>query len=405
MVGNRAACARQECLAHAWVWPAVCLVCVTAFADVHTVTVVGDAPGASANARDEALHDALRRAVERVAGSVLSDKSDALNFALNYGKVEERRSMVQSQEVVRTWEEGALYRVEVRASVSLEHVVELWGRIKQLPDRVRNPRFMVIVRDGESSRPMQPARDAVEKAMRARGFPAADTGRLASLSAQDRALLAAGSDVRAVSKIAQRLGLELLIVGSASTEAPEEKTLYGVRQYFSRAQCTLRAVAGATGRSMAGETGTARRGARTPEDAHRDAISFAATDAAERLVEHLIRAYARAVAGEPVQVSLVLGECTHADSQQILQLLARCPRVQECRLRAYAGSVATYDLALKPGTDLAGILAGLSLGQAGIPNARVTIESASPRQVKARLTPAKPRPTPRTPVAGEIIIQ
>ena len=111
---------------------------------------VGDMGSASKTiARDTAIEDALRRAVEQVVGTFISSESMVSNFTLLYDRVYSKSSgYVRSYKILSEKKEEDLYVVRINAKVGLGSLSGDLQAIGLLISRKHNPRIMVIM--GES---------------------------------------------------------------------------------------------------------------------------------------------------------------------------------------------------------------------------------------------------------------
>lgn len=107
---------------------ALALAAQTAQADVTETKVLGVAAivnGDTAVARDRALDDAKRKAVEQVAGAQVSAESISENFELVSDRIYSRASgFVKSYRVLNELEEEGVYKVEIAAQVDSSAIAD-----------------------------------------------------------------------------------------------------------------------------------------------------------------------------------------------------------------------------------------------------------------------------------------
>lgn len=190
-------------------------------------------------ARDEALRDALRRAVEQVVGVVVEGRTLMIDLAVVEDRVEGRsEGFVRSYDVVDERRDGDLYRVEVRALVSRELVeddLEGFGAI--LRTALGNPRVVVLPERGLPQR----ALEDITNYLVARSFFVVDPRQANA----DRGLPPA-SEVDALTTLARSLDVEVIVdVGVTSVSEVVRET---ERNTFHRGEATasLRAVLAST---------------------------------------------------------------------------------------------------------------------------------------------------------------
>lgn len=144
----------------------------------ETLTVVAEGVAAldsdPAGAEEEAIWDAKRNAVEKVAGVFLRARSVGRDF-----EIEESEIRSEARGFVKTWERipgseriekignGKILRLEVRATVALLPVIRHLSDIRDVYDDLERPRIRVEIA-GDSF--AQRAQAALLAAIRAQGF-------------------------------------------------------------------------------------------------------------------------------------------------------------------------------------------------------------------------------------------
>ena len=113
---------------------------LVALAEVETTQVEGVAAivgNDTATARDRALDDARRKAVEQVAGAHVSAQTITKNFQLVEDRIYARASgFVKKYDIVAEYKEEGVYHVKIRAAVDKSAVVERLDQIFMVKPRV-----------------------------------------------------------------------------------------------------------------------------------------------------------------------------------------------------------------------------------------------------------------------------
>ncbi len=111
---------------------------------------VGDLSSVSeATARDSAIEDALRKAVEQVVGTFISSQTIVENYILLSDHIYSKSSgYIKGYKILEERKENGLYSVEVLANVGMDDIKNDLDAIGVLISRKHNPRVMIIV--GES---------------------------------------------------------------------------------------------------------------------------------------------------------------------------------------------------------------------------------------------------------------
>ncbi|HAU39202.1 MAG TPA: hypothetical protein DCX07_16000 [Phycisphaerales bacterium] len=117
------------------------------------LTVTGSAAGMNENAKDEAVNQALRKAVEQACGVFLTGESKAQDYQLVYDKVfADAVGYVREHKVEDTWLQNGQTNVRVRARVSTKKFEKDWATIRHTLHQEGNPRVIIIV--GETTQEM-----------------------------------------------------------------------------------------------------------------------------------------------------------------------------------------------------------------------------------------------------------
>ncbi|MFH1421224.1 MAG: hypothetical protein ABIH42_00685 [Planctomycetota bacterium] len=97
-------------------------------------------------ARDEAILDALRKAVEQGIGTFISSQTEVQDYVAVYDKiVSESRGYIKKYEVISEGTEGNRTFVEIEAVVSLSRLKGDWDDLKMQLKRKGNPKVLIIM--------------------------------------------------------------------------------------------------------------------------------------------------------------------------------------------------------------------------------------------------------------------
>jgi len=110
------------------------------------VTVEAAAAGTDLNAKDEAVKQALRKAVEQACGVFLNAQSKTGNYKLVYDKVFAGAvGYVREHEVLRSWLQDGNTHVRIRARVSTQKFEKDWITIAHTVHQEGDPRVIIVV--------------------------------------------------------------------------------------------------------------------------------------------------------------------------------------------------------------------------------------------------------------------
>ncbi len=176
-----------------------------------------------AMARDVAIQDALRNAVEQVTGAVISSSTVVENAMVVEDNIYSKaKGYVKAYSVISEGEadNGMTYNVKIKAQVRA-------GAIKEdMADILRgagNPRLMVLITEQNIGQTqysgldvnLNVAENAIMESMRNKGFEFVDQGTIERNMRKDKALAAMQGDDQAAAFIGDRAGAEVIITGKS----------------------------------------------------------------------------------------------------------------------------------------------------------------------------------------------
>lgn len=238
--------------------------------------------GDLAQARDEALIDASRRALEQVAGVQVDAETITRNQALFDQLIRtQSRGIIQSVDVL---EEGRLpdgrYRVRVSARVKAGEVKD------KLESLVSELALVVLIPEQNLGQPTaQPiVENEVVSRLEEAGYRVLDYATLQKLAKRDQVAALLRGDEQAAREIGLKFLSNLIVIGQATTRFSQRNN--GIVSAYARV--TARAIESETGRIVANVSLEQVRGfGRSAETAGETALGNAKKAAAEQLVQKL----------------------------------------------------------------------------------------------------------------------
>lgn len=133
----------------------LCALAAPALAQTQ-VTVTGEAEGTDLRAKDMALEDAFRKAIEKGVGTYIASQSETENFVLIRDRIfAEARGLVKTYRVINTSTADGITRVTIEAVVMPADVSAKWEEIRNLIYRKKRPRLMWLLYEmGPANRPV-----------------------------------------------------------------------------------------------------------------------------------------------------------------------------------------------------------------------------------------------------------
>jgi len=235
--------------------------------DRKTVTVTAEGYD-----RDDALKQALRKALEQGAGVQIAAYSEVENFALARDTIYSRASGIVSEyRVLKGPEEvaGGSWEVTIEAVVRPSAVAEAWGEVQNVLDQIGRPRIMVLIDERIDGKPVTQSivESRIEELFTKAGFDLVareaveDIRRRATIDAKNE------KDVAKLMRIAQEAKAHILIRGYAHADRAGIESIYGTPAAFYNCDVQAKIYTTDTGRLLASESiPVTRRGARSRKE-------------------------------------------------------------------------------------------------------------------------------------------
>lgn len=226
-------------------------------AQPDTMSKVIDADGAGvvinndlALARDNAINDSLRKAVEQAVGTVISSETVVENFeVINDSIYAKSQGYIQNYKILKENVSDSLYRVTIRATVSMGSIKDDLRALGFLMARKGMPRLMVLIAEqnvGQAhpsyfwdSVDLSVAENVFQSNFLQDGFTFVDR---ASVQGELKTITRRGTDLN--NNLAARLGkkvdAELVVIGKAFAKAAGN--VAGTSMKSLQANITARAV-------------------------------------------------------------------------------------------------------------------------------------------------------------------
>ena len=242
----RIAALRLSCLAALLAAPAAGAV------DDEWVTVVGQAVGTDAQAKDEAILDGLRKSVEQVCGGFLASQAKAADYqAIRQRMLAESARYVRQSRILDTAVAGGTTRVRVKATVSGRRFARDFAAMRRAIARESNPRVVLAVVEVVQHTPAGPAfelrdnstvQNKLEKSFLAKGMKLVDPPTRREVTRRDLRLAIARNHHRQAAAIAARFDADLLVIVRATVRLGRIFRLAGHPVYQYEADLVLKVV-------------------------------------------------------------------------------------------------------------------------------------------------------------------
>lgn len=221
------------------------------------VISMGVADGKSARARDEALNDALRKAVEQGVGTYVTTELTVEQQRLVEDRIyTESRGYIQNYRVLHEGETEGLYEVKISALVKMGKLANDLQSIGLIIRKKQNPRVMVVMYSTETNSSLvgvalegnRNAENQLESNLIEKGFQLVDAGQV-ERKKQLETLLLKGDPSRA-GKIARDYGAEILVQGEVRRTFVDQRMIFGRPTRFFSNEIRLKALETDTGKVL-----------------------------------------------------------------------------------------------------------------------------------------------------------
>ncbi|HDR14334.1 MAG TPA: hypothetical protein ENN79_02375 [Desulfobacteraceae bacterium] len=256
------------------------------------VNVEGQAAGSGPAARERAVEDALRNALEKGLGVFVDSTTLVENASLiSDDTLVQTRGLVRDYTIEHESEQDGLTVVRVRAVISLQKVWES-ETLALLLRRMQMPRFVIVSTVEVNQNQLPPGHPVAQKLAEElvnRGFLLQELPKIHAMTKQDSARIVA--EPALVAGVLPGLQAEVVVLASSRADFEKKADLYGRQMAYFSALVEVKAFRRDSMRVIAAVRGKAIRGAEQPEEAIHDALTWAAGDAAEKLVPAILTAW------------------------------------------------------------------------------------------------------------------
>ena len=223
------------------------------------VTVTG-----ASTSKEEALHDAMRKAVERGAGTFIYSQSKTRDFVLVKDTILARSAgFIQSHKVLTSkQQEDGTWEVKIKAIVSVKGIVDTWGAVTTLLKQMGRPKIMVFIQEkiGNQVVPNSTVQTRIEHELLKSGFLLVNREQLKEIDKKDLAAAIAENNPAKVQAIAKRFGAQLFISGTAQATAGRVMNVSGIRLYAYQAEANIKCYRSDTAQMLSSIPGRSTRG-------------------------------------------------------------------------------------------------------------------------------------------------
>lgn len=211
--------------------------------ETKTLTVKGIAAGATPDARDDAIMDALRKAIEQGVGTFIQSQTEVEDYAVIYDKIVSNTKgyiseyKVESEGVeneddpkkARTW-------VVVMAVVKLGNLKDDWQALAFLIKKKGNPKIMVVLRDKVDGKALNEGVDRssvqFESFLQEKGIRPVDKATMEENKLNDIKSASLEGNLAKVAALGKEYRANLVVIGFADSTMRLKSNPYGAGTWY-----------------------------------------------------------------------------------------------------------------------------------------------------------------------------
>jgi hypothetical protein len=332
--------------------------------EVQTITAEGVGVvigGDRAIARDNAINDALRKAVEQAVGTMVSSETLVQNFqTLNDRIYTQTQGYVQSYKVLSEKPGPDLHQVTVQAAVAMGNLQKDLQALGILLGQVGKPRIMILIAEqnigqqyyywwgqerGEQA-DLTIAENTIMDHFREKGFDFVDHNAQSRDIKVSPAFRVADLNDRAAITLGQQADAEVVIVGKAL--AKSVGSIAGTSMKSVQANISLRAIQTDNGRVLSSGTEHAASVHIDEITAGAEALRKASIKISDKMIDDIIKNFQQRVGATTLVQLTVTGLSGHPDLLKFKNMIESQVRgVERIHERSFSGNVAKMEVDLK----------------------------------------------------------
>ncbi len=304
-------------------------------------------------ARDKAIDDALRKAVEQAVGTMVSSDTMTDNYKVIHDKILARTSgYVERYKILSEGPEGELYRVRVQAEIGRADLTSDLSALGLLHVLAEKPKVMVIIDEKvgglygtTGSEAVGQAESTIIEKLLNSGFNVVDADTVRANITRDKALRILEGDDRAAAAEGLKYGAQIVITGKAFSKNAGGK-LYGTNMQSIQATLQAKVIRTDTGKIIASKSA---QGAQVHMDELQGgalAIKEAGEKISDELIAMIVKQWSSDVYGRSQEITVMIsGLVSYRHLSAVKKILEKETQgVKAVHQRSFTGGVAELKL-------------------------------------------------------------
>lgn len=318
------------------------------------VTVTGSAAGVDDKAKDEAVAQALRKAVEESCGVFLTSQSKAEDYQITYDKIfADAVGYVRQHKVINVWTEDGKTLAKVRARVSTQTFEQDWAAIAHTVEQEDNPRVIIaIVEETRQTTTGAPTivedagvvQSMMEDFFLSKGITLMDRETTSNVTKRDVLLAAIKNDEKELAALGARFKADVVVIGRATAKYGKTIEIEDVEMHQFTSKLTVRVIQSDSGLVLASKSyGPVTANSLQRGGGEDRVLAKLADDSAAHLLEAVVEAWRRR-ANVHRKISLSISGMTFKKWKIFEKEIKTLRGVQAVRRREITENVAHVDV-------------------------------------------------------------
>ncbi len=337
-------------------------------------------------ARDNAIVDAQRKAVEQAVGVLMSSESLVENYELLSDRIlTQSAGYIKNYQLIDERKDGDDYRVTIEAVVGMGDLEQDVQAIQHLIQQKGNPRMMFLVTEdinglrtaGFASADLSQAESTLTQIFLDAGFEVVDSEMVAQNINRDVALKALEGDSAAASALAQQYGADVIITVKASANSGAK--ILDTNMKTHQAAMTAKVVRADTAQLLSTASEQAKQAHIDELAGGTAAVEKAAAQLAEKLIPKILEQWRQDVQGAAT-VQLMISKISFKQLKRFKEILNTEIRgVKAVNQRSFQSNIAKLDVEIQSSAEaladelMSKEFKGLSLDISGMTENRIDL--------------------------------
>ena len=296
-------------------------------------------------AREKAVRDALRNAVEQGVGVFLGSTTLVRNYRVSFDSIfTQSAGYVRNYKILKEWADNGLYHVKILAEVGMGKLQGDLLAIETFKKLVEYPRIIVFGKEKVDNQLRPDSRlvqTAIESILAESGYDLIDRSQIEEIKNRDFEMAESDAERAALGR---RFGADILIVYTAEAANAGRDNLYGMLTYFYTGVVDCRVIKADTARLMFSRSVRVRRGAEGAPSAAQAALHFAGKSIGEQLKIEILRHWAGEVLDRGVWLEVKIRNIDFSTAMQLSRKIQQFQHINAVRKPAFIKGTAIYQV-------------------------------------------------------------